>query len=154
MLKADTFGGLIVIAVGLVLGTEAYKLPYLVEDVPGPGFVPLWLAGGILVAGAAIVVKALRANLASVQAIAWPDAWGWRQVLTMLGALAVSLLVLTRLGFLLTTTAFMAVMIHSLGGRSWPTLLLAPVVAAGILYLVFAVWLNVPLPPGVFGPAD
>jgi hypothetical protein len=154
MKKTETFGGLIVLAIGTILAVEAWKLPYFVEDVPGPGFLPLWLAGGILIAGATIVVKALRGSVPGMQDIVWPEAWGWRQVLTMLGTLAVSLLLLSKLGFLVTTTGFMAVMIYSLGGRSWPTLILAPVAAAGILYLVFAVWLNVPLPEGIFGLPD
>lgn len=154
MNKAETCGGLIVVAIGVVLGIAAYKLPYMVEDVPGPGFLPLWLAGGILIAGVCILLKALRGTVPGMLDITWPDRWGWRQVLTMLGSLAISLLLLTKLGFLVTTTAFMAVMIYSLGGRSWPTLVFAPIAAAGILYLVFALWLNVPLPEGIFGLPD
>jgi len=152
MNKSEIFSGLIVVAIGVALGIEAYRLPYMVEDVPGPGFLPLWLAGGILIAGATILMKSLRGAGHSLPGITWPDGWGWRQVLTMLGSLGVSLLLLTKLGFFITTTAFMALMIYSLGGRSWPTLIFAPIAAAGILYLVFAVWLNVPLPQGLFGP--
>jgi len=154
MNKAETFGGLVVLAIGAALAIAAYKLPYMVEDVPGPGFLPLWLSGGILIAGACILLKAVRGAMPELSDITWPDRWGWRQVLTMLGSLAVSLLLLTKLGFLITTAAFMAIMIYSLGGRSWPTLIFAPIAAAGILYLVFAVWLNVPLPQGIFGVQD
>jgi hypothetical protein len=154
MNKTEAVGGAIVLAIGAILAIEAYKLPYMVENVPGPGFLPLWLAGSILLAGATITLKALRGTLRDLPDISWPDAWGWRQVLVMIGSLAVALLVLTKLGFLVTTALFMAIVIYSLGGRSWPILVLAPIAAAGILYLVFAVWLDVPLPQGLFGAAD
>jgi hypothetical protein len=154
MNKAEAVAGAIVLLIGAVLAIEAYQLPYMVENVPGPGFLPLWLGGGILLTGATIMLKALRGAYRSLPEIAWPDAWGWRQVTVMFGSLAVALLLLNQLGFLITTALFMAAVIFSLGGRSWPTLIFAPIAAAGILYLVFAVWLNVPLPQGLFGLPD
>ena len=152
MHKAETIAGIVVLTIGALLLIEAAKLPYLVENVPGPGVLPLWMSFGILVTGGVVLVNALRAH--GMRPIEWPNAWGRRQVGVLLGALAVALLVLDKLGFLLTTTAFMAVVIFSLGVRSWATLIIAPVAAAGVLYLVFDVWLNVPLPPGLLGGAQ
>ncbi len=150
MHKAETVAGLVVVAIGALLMIESSKLPYLVESVPGPGFLPLWIAAGILVTGAVVLFNALRGRAAG-PAIEWPSAWGRRQFGVLLGALALALLVFTKLGFFITTTFFMGVVIFSLGVRSWPTLLIAPLASAGILYLVFAVWLGVPLPAGVLG---
>jgi hypothetical protein len=44
----------------------------------------------------------------------------------------------------------MAVLVYGLGVRSWWTLVWVPLAAAIGLYVVFAVWLSVPLPKGVF----
>ena len=149
MHKAETLAGVVVLAIGALLLNEARKLPYLLEEVPGPGFLPLWISFGILIAGTLVVLNALRGR--SVKPVEWPSGWGIRQVSVLLGALALALLLLQKLGFFITTAAFMLVVIYSLGVRSWLTLVIAPVAAAGVLYLVFAVWLGVPLPPGVFG---
>jgi hypothetical protein len=62
--------------------------------------------------------------------------------------------VLNTLGFLVTTAAFVAVVIFGLGIRSWRMLASVPLLAAIGLYLVFAVWLNVPLPKGLLAPVE
>src|SRR3989304_4386063 len=49
----------------------------------------------------------------------------------MLGALAVSLLLLEILGFMVTTTLFMAVVVFGLGVRSWRMLAAVPLLSAG-----------------------
>ena len=60
----------------------------------------------------------------------------------MLGALAVALLLLDKLGFVIVVTVFMAVVMFSLGVRSWRMLATVPVLTAIGLYVVFAVWLQ------------
>ena len=150
MEKAETIAGLLIVTVGALLFIESYKLPYLVENhVPGPGFLPLWLSFGILGAGASVIFSAVRGRLRPGEPIAWPDKLGWRQIVVMLAALAFALVLFDDLGFVITTTVFMTVVIYSLGVRSWLTLVMAPIAAAAILYAVFALWLGVPLPQGV-----
>jgi hypothetical protein len=148
MEKAEAAAGVLILIAGAVLLVAAYRLPYMVESVPGPGFLPLWVSFGILASGAVVTVKALRGRLRPGEPIEWPDLPGWRQVGVMLVALALALVLFDDLGFVITTTAFMTIVIFSLGVRSWVTLITAPVAAAGILYVVFAVWLGVPLPSG------
>ena len=67
----------------------------------------------------------------------------------MLGAMAIAFLVLTKLGFLVTMTLFIAIVIYGLGVRSWVTLATVPLGTGIALYMVFAVWLRVPLPKGI-----
>ena len=149
MEKAEAAAGFLILTVGALLLIAAYQLPYMVEDVPGPGFLPLWVSFGILASGGVVTVSALRGRLRPGEPIAWPDMLGWRQVGVMLAALACALILFDDLGFVITTTAFMTIVIFSLGVRSWVTLVTAPIAAAGILYAVFALWLGVPLPQGV-----
>ena len=149
MNKADTIAGVAFAALGLFMVLETLKAPYLLEGVPGPAFLPRWIGSALISVGAVIAVNAIRVRVAADARIAWPDAVGWRRVALMLGALAVSLLVLEKLGFLVTTTLFVAVVIFGLGVRSWVMLLSVPLIAAIALYVVFAVWLSVPLPKGI-----
>ena len=67
----------------------------------------------------------------------------------LLVAMAIAFLFLDELGFLIATTLFMAVMIYALGERSWLMLLTVPPLSAIALYMIFAVWLRVPLPKGL-----
>jgi putative tricarboxylic transport membrane protein len=155
MNKAEALAGALVSAVGLVLLFHASRLEYLVEEVPGPGFLPLWLGIGILACGVILAVKALYPALARGHAepIEWPERAGWVQIAIMLGGLAIALYVLEPLGFLLTASLFIAGLMFSLGVRSWPKLIGMPIAAAVVLHLVFVTWLGVPLPMGVL-PLD
>lgn len=150
MEKAETVGGLLILAVGVVILVAASRLPYMVENVPGPGFLPLWLSFGILISGAIVTFNALRGRLRPGEPIPWPNTSGWIQVVVLMVALGLGFLFLDELGFVVTTALFMAIVIFSLGVRSAITLIVAPLAAAGILYAVFAMWLNVPLPQGWF----
>ena len=61
-------------------------------------------------------------------------------------------LLLDRLGFLLATTALLAVLMRMYGERRWAVALSVAVCATGAAYGLFAGWLKVPLPPGFFAP--
>ena len=67
----------------------------------------------------------------------------------MLAAMAVSFWLMEPLGFIVVTAVFMAIMVYFLGERSWRIMTLVPVLSAVGLYVVFAVWLRVPLPKGI-----
>ena len=149
MNKAETVAGSVFVAIGVLVLLEAIKFPYFLEGVPGPGFLPVWISSGIIGAGLVLAVKGIRPRLAPQEGITWPEAAGWRRVGLMLGALAVSLLLLEMLGFMLTTTLFMAVVVFGLGVRSWRMLASVPLLSAVGLYVIFAVWLRVPLPKGI-----
>lgn len=150
MNKAETVAGSLFTAIGVLMLVESLKFAYFLEGVPGPGFLPRWVAGGLICTGLYLTAKAIRPALAPQEPIQWPAASGWRRIALMVGALAVALLLLDKLGFLVVTTVFMAVVVFGLGVRSWAMLATIPFAAAIGLYVVFAVWLRVPLPKGVF----
>ncbi len=149
MNKAETVAGAVFAAIGSVMLLESWKFAYFLEEVPGPGFLPRWIAVGLIVAGLTLAVKGIRPGVALQEAISWPGAAGWRRVALMLGALALALVLFDKLGFVIVTTLFMAAVVFGLGVRSWRTLATVPILAAIGLYVVFAVWLHVPLPQGV-----
>lgn len=149
MNKAETTAGGIVTVVGVLMLLESLKFAYFLDGVPGPGFLPRWVAAGLVCVGLFLTVKGIRPGIAAQKAIAWPDVGAWRRVAVILGALALALLLLEKVGFMIVVTAFMAVVMYSLSVRSWLMLATVPVLTAIGLYVVFAVWLRVPLPQGV-----
>jgi putative tricarboxylic transport membrane protein len=149
MNKAETVAGSVFVVIGVLVLLETLKFPYFLEGVPGPGFLPLWVSFGIIGTGLVLTAQGIRRRLAPREEIMWPDTAGWRRVGLMLGALAVSLLLLEMLGFMVTVTLFMAVVVFCLGVRSWRMLVSVPLLSAIGLYGIFAVWLRVPLPKGI-----
>lgn len=148
MNKAEVTAGGVVLAVGLALLIASLGFTFLSAGTPGPGFLPLLIAIGIIASGVALLAGALRGSRVAAQP-SWPSLAGWRHVSLMLVAMAAAFLFLDELGFLVATTLFMAVMIYALGERSWRMLLTVPPLSALALYVVFAVWLRVPLPKGL-----
>jgi hypothetical protein len=148
--RAQTIAGAVFAVLGALMMFEALKLAYMIEGVPGPGFLPRWVAGGLVLAGVVLTAKGLRPALAAAEAIPWPDPPGRRRLILMLGALALALVLLDSAGFVVVTTVFMGVVVYGLGVRSRLMLALVPLGAAVGLYVVFAVWLRVPLPKGIF----
>src|SRR5688572_5256134 len=60
MNKAETAAGAVVVAVGAFMMVESMKMLYMVNNVPGPGFLPRLLAIGLIVSGLILTVKGIR----------------------------------------------------------------------------------------------
>lgn len=148
MNKAEVTAAGVVLAFGVAFLVGALGFPSLTAGTPGPGFLPLLISIGVILSGVALLAGALRGT-SLFKTPSWPSLAGWRHVGLMLVAMAVAFLFLEELGFLLATTAFMAAMIYALGERSWRMLVAVPPASALVLYMVFAVWLRVPLPKGL-----
>jgi putative tricarboxylic transport membrane protein len=149
MNRVETAAGVLVLAVGASLLVAASRFPFLLQGIPGPGFLPLLISFGIIGAGLVLIVAAYRGGRPEAKAIPWPPPSGWARVGLMLAAMTASFLLLEALGFVVVTVLFMAVMVYCLGERSWRILATVPLLSAIGLYLVFAVWLRVPLPKGI-----
>jgi putative tricarboxylic transport membrane protein len=148
MNKAEVTAAGVVLALGISLLVGALGFTFLSAGTPGPGFLPLLIAIGVIASGVTLLAGALR-GARIVESPNWPSLAGWWHVGLMLVALACVFLFLEELGFLIAVTLFMAAMIYALGERSWRMLLTVPPLSAIALYVVFAVWLRVPLPKGL-----
>lgn len=149
MNRAGAAAGAVVLAVGIALLVAASRFPFSLQGVPGPGFLPLFVAFGIVGSGLVLLVSAWRGGSQRAKPIQWAPPAGWARVGLMLAAMAVSFLLLEALGFVVVTVLFMAVMVFCLGERSWKIFATVPLLSAIGLYLVFATWLRVPLPKGI-----
>ena len=144
--------GIAALAMLLVAGATVYesaKLPFGVARNPGPGFVPWWIGVALGALSVLLGVHALRAG--RIEGPARRSEQGaWRQVAGLLLALALYVLVFSPLGYPVSTFLLVLLMLRSMV-RARPVVALGlAVLAAGGSYLLFAVWLKVPLPPGPF----
>lgn len=123
----------------------------LAEDTltggPGPRFLPVSLGVIVAVLGGAIAVRPSRRPSAETPA----GLEGRLRIAATLAGLLLYAVVFERLGFLVSTAAFVALLLVLYGERRWPVVLAVAVGAAGATYAVFARWLGVPLPPGILG---
>ncbi len=147
--RAETASGLVFLAYGTWVLEESLKLPYLVDRVPGPGFLPLWVSLGMVLAGLVLTAHGIRSGSRPSGERRWPGPAGWWRIGGALGLLTASVLLLEGLGFIPITVLFVALVSLLLGTRSWKILASVPLVAAIVIYGVFGIWLKVPLPKGL-----
>ena len=141
--------GIAAVLVGLLAVAESFRLA---EDTltggPGPRFLPVSLGLIVAVLGGAIAVRPSPGR--PREAPAGPGA-RLRIAATLIG-LVLYALAFERLGFLIASSAFLALRLVLYGERRWLVVLAVALGAAAATYAVFARWLGVPLPPGLLGP--
>lgn len=133
-------------ALGLLFALEARELKYMDEFAPGAGFLPFWL-GLILLALAIGFILTTRAPKAQPET---PPRSG-RKVLAVSAGLVACVALIDWLGFAVAIAAYLLYLMRGVERRSWG---LSVGLAAGTtlaLYLVFQLWLGVPLPRGPWG---
>src|SRR5574341_925200 len=147
MARRDGLAALVVLLGAGVVVREAAKLPFGVVRHPGPGFVPLWIGVGLGALSIVLGAQALRARGTDARA-GRTEGGQWRRVAGLLVALAVYVLALSSLGYPISTFLLVLFMLRPLLRRRPVAALGLAAFAAGGSYLLFGVWLKVPLPPG------
>ena len=131
---------------GAVAAYESAKLPFGTVHSPGQGFFPRWTS--ILVSLLALVL--LFQALSSPSSIVQQAPGRIAKVALLLVVLIAYTFLLDSLGYLLCTFFLVLVMLRGIDPQRWPVALgMAAITAIGS-YIVFAVWLSVPLPRGPF----
>jgi putative tricarboxylic transport membrane protein len=141
--KPDAAAAVAGLALAAIALYESSRLPFGTARNPGPGFVPWWtsLALGGLALG--LLGQALRAP-----PVAGPARGQVLKVVGLLAALGAYVLVLESLGYPLSTFLLALFMLRVVEPHRWSVALGVAATAAAASYVVFAVWLQVPLPPG------
>ncbi len=146
MLRRDVIAAAAMLLFAAAAVVESVRmLPYGGVHNPGPGFFPRWT--GLVLIGLCLAL--LRVGLKAGRGAAGGAAAG--QVVKVLGVLAVLgayALLLDVVGYPIGTFLVVLFMLRVTERQPWPVALALSLLAAGGSYLVFAVWLHVPLPPG------
>lgn len=127
---------------------ESGRLPFGTVRNPGEGFFPWWLGVALAVLAVVLLARALRGHGARRTGEAGARVG---RVVTLLAALGAYSLALEPVGYPLST--FLLVLLTlapSVRREVLPAVGFAAAVA-GASYVLFAVWLEVPLPPGPLG---
>jgi putative tricarboxylic transport membrane protein len=144
MVRRKAIVALVALALGAGALYESSKLALGTLQSPGPGFFPWWTSALIVLLALFLLGQALRSPL---DAAAQPSG-RIAKVLGLLIVLSAYVLLLDPLGYPACTFLLVLFMLRAIDPQRWPLALgIAAITAAGS-YLVFAVWLKVPLPRG------
>jgi putative tricarboxylic transport membrane protein len=145
-LTIDQVAGAVFAAFAVLVLWESRSIPFGFLAEPGPGAVPILLAGTLLVCSIAVVIGGRGSK--PLAAVLWPE---WRHALAILAACAFMALAMERLGYRLTIFAALLVLVGAVERKGWlAAVTFAGCFAFGTFYL-FNTLLRVPLPQGPFG---
>jgi len=133
-------------AIGLLFALEARELTYMDEFAPGAGFLPLWLGLILfaLVVGFLITARKPKAEQDTLRR-------SERKVVAVTVGLVACVALIDWVGFASAIAAYILYLTRWVEGRRWGLSVgLAATTTLG-LYLVFHLWLGVPLPMGPWG---
>jgi putative tricarboxylic transport membrane protein len=137
----------IVAAVALTLSAtavyESSKLPFGTIHSPGPGFFPWWTSVLIVLLALVLMVQALTGS-----STAGERSGRIAKVALLVVVLSAYTFLLDSLGYLICTFLLVLFMLRALDPQRWTVALGMAVISAVGSYVVFAVWLRVPLPRG------
>lgn len=151
MRKTDQISALVLLVGAGFVGVGAYRLAiWSGPGIPGPGFLPLLLAIGLVVGAVGIFIDAVKAKTEG-----GVIGFSGRESIVRLAVLLVCIIALVAaiepLGMLLAVGLFLLVFLGIYMRGQWLTILL---IAGGTpcgLYLIFAKWLKFTLPQGFLG---
>jgi putative tricarboxylic transport membrane protein len=144
MVARDVEVAAIALAVGAAAAYESAKLPFGTLRNPEPGFFPWWTS--VVLALLALVLLAQALVSSSSAAREAPGRVG--KVAALLVVLAAYTFLLDALGYPFCTFLLVLFMLRATDPQRWPVALGMAVITAFGSYVLFAFWLNVPLPRG------
>lgn len=149
----DLISGFWFLALGLFLSIlSATNLSVWVDAGPQAGFFPLLI--GIIMAGLGIIVifQSYSITTHEKDEVLRKEKKNYANIFKLLAYLVLIglyAILLERIGFLLTSTLFLALVLKIIEKKKWRITVLVTIVAVIISYLLFRFFLGVPLPEGL-----
>jgi len=144
--KVGFSGGVSVLAIGIIFFAYSLQYPYESELGPGPGMLPLWLSGILIVLALAYLYFVI---IGKDSAEDWPDKKSQIEMGLILGNMSLFVLLTPVIGFVLSSILFLFIFFRR--NYSWFKSLLISAGTSVLLFLLFTEGFATPLPVNMFG---
>lgn len=153
MRRANQITGIVGLALSAALLWGASKMDYAIEYSPAAGFLPFWLSIIFAILSLALLLTAtFQGKKKGEEAKAFlPDKSGRKRSLFFIAALTLCILLIGKLGFLITCFLFTLFVLVGIEKYKLKTGLISSFCMVVGLYALFVLAMNVPLPKGFLG---
>ena len=148
--KANIYTGIVMLIGCTYLIFEAHNLEYMIKNVPGPGFLPLWL--GILLAFCALLMiySGFRGK-AKEKDKSCSNKKKIRNTVVVLGSAVIAMLLTKILGLLICVGLLTGYLSWALGMKNLKTDILLGILTPVVFWIIFTAALDIQFPVGIFG---
>jgi putative tricarboxylic transport membrane protein len=144
MVRRDVAVATLALAFGAAAAFESAKLPFGTIHTPGQGFFPWWTSVVVVLLATILLIQALKLRAST----ALDKSGRIAKVVALLVVLAAYTFLLDPLGYPICTFLLVLFMLRVLDPQRWTVALSMAALTAVGTYVVFAIWLSVPLPRG------
>ena len=144
MSKRDIVVAALTLIFGAAAAYESAKLPFGTVHNPGQGFFPWWTSVVIILLAMILLIRALKLRSSAAREKSGRIA----RVVALLVVLAAYTFLLDPLGYPLCTFLLVVFMLRASDPQPWTVALSMAAITAVGSYVVFAIWLSIPLPRG------
>ena len=143
-----------VLALGILILVGSFWLPAGAGYAQvGPGVVPKFVGGGLIILGVALLREVFTGGYRGVDEEAEKHLpMDWRAFAWVTAGIVVYGLLVELLGFVLSSTILFACVARSFGSRRWALNAIVGVLLAAFVFGIFNYGLGLTLPPGVLKP--
>lgn len=149
MKKREFWASLFWAVLGLVIAFKCLEYKVGTLRQPEPGFLPFWAGIGIFFLSLYSMTRSFKPGTS--MSPFFSEEGGLRRVLTTFTLLAAYILLVGKLGFLISTFFLMGLLLKSIYPQSWLKTVTFSVFVSVLSYFVFGHWLQVQLPRGWMG---
>lgn len=135
---------LFMIIISIIIIKEGLGLPFISKYTIGPGFFPVIIGSGIAIISLIIIIKEFL--LKNNNDKPFIELIGIKRIGIYFGAIIIVLLLSEIIGLIVTLILFMIIVFRFIEGYKWVTCIKVAVICNIIFYILFEIWLGVPLP--------
>jgi putative tricarboxylic transport membrane protein len=137
--------------VGCFFAVYARRVEIGTFTEPGPGFLPFWAGLTLTAMSVALLLGSYRKQIAQARPSFFPRSDSWKRVLATFLSLILYNVLLTPLGFTLTTFLFLLFLVKWIFPQTWRRTLLVSILGSLGARLLFIHFLETQLPKGILG---
>ena len=143
-----------ILSIGVLILIGSFYLPAGAGYAQvGPGVVPKFVGGGLILLGAALLREALTGGYRGVDEEAEKHLpMDWVSFAWVSGGIILYGLLVETLGFVFASTILFVMVARSFGNRRWVLNIVVGVLLAAFVFAIFNYGLGLTLPPGILKP--
>ena len=146
--RSGVISALTLLVLALAALLEAGKLPFGTFSSPQPGFFPLILAIFLAFFSVVLLAQEIPQTDKETGALLGGVAL-WKRIVLAIGALVAFGLLFETIGYLLTTFLLIVFLLRAVERQKWWLVVVVAFCTSLVIYLLFGLLLNTPLPAGI-----